>query len=61
MLYHSADSGAHWARVLPSAEGATLSGDITRIEFSDAQHGRIATSSGEVWITADDGQTWRRQ
>ena len=61
MLYHSADSGAHWARVLPSAEGATLSGDITRIEFSDAQHGRIATSSGEVWITADDGQSWHRE
>jgi len=61
MLYHSADSGAHWARVLPSTEGATLSGDITRIEFSDAQHGRIATSSGEVWITADDGQSWHRE
>jgi hypothetical protein len=61
MLYHSADSGAHWARVVPSADGATLTGDITRIEFSDPQHGQIATSSGEVWITADDGQTWRRQ
>lgn len=61
MLYHSADSGAHWARVLPSADGATLTGDVTRIEFSDAQHGRITTSAGEVWITADEGQTWRRQ
>jgi hypothetical protein len=61
MLYHSADSGAHWARVLPSADGATLSGDINSIEFSDPQHGRITTSTGEVWITTDDGQTWRRQ
>jgi hypothetical protein len=61
MIYHSADSGAHWSRVLPSSRGATLTGDITSIEFSDAQHGRIATSAGEVWITADDGQTWRRQ
>jgi Photosynthesis system II assembly factor YCF48/Putative zinc-finger len=60
MLYHSADHGAHWARVLPSSSGATLTGDITSIEFSDAQHGRIITSVGEVWIT-DDGQTWRRQ
>jgi photosystem II stability/assembly factor-like uncharacterized protein len=38
-----------------------LTGDITSIEFSDRQHGRITTSIGEVWITADDGGTWRRQ
>jgi Photosynthesis system II assembly factor YCF48/Putative zinc-finger len=61
MLYHSADSGAHWTRVLPSSPGATLTGDIISLEFSDPQHGRIATSAGEVWITTDDGQTWRRQ
>jgi Photosynthesis system II assembly factor YCF48 len=61
MLYHSRDSGAHWTRVLPSSSGATLTGDITSIEFSDPQHGRISTSNGEVWITAEGGQTWRRQ
>ena len=61
MLYHSADFGTHWTRVLPSSSGATLTGDISSIEFSDSQHGRIATSAGEVWITTDDGQTWHRQ
>jgi photosystem II stability/assembly factor-like uncharacterized protein len=61
MLYQSADSGTHWTRVLPSSSGTTLTGDITRIEFSDSQHGRIATSAGEVWITSDDGQTWHRE
>jgi Photosynthesis system II assembly factor YCF48 len=61
MLYHSADNGAHWVRVLPFSSGAALTGDITSIEFSDPQHGRIITSAGEVWITADDGQSWRRQ
>ena len=61
MLYHSADFGTHWTRVLPSSSGATLTGDITSIEFSDSQHGRIATSASEVWITSDDGQTWHRQ
>ncbi|HXN99526.1 MAG TPA: YCF48-related protein [Candidatus Acidoferrales bacterium] len=61
MLYHSTDSGTHWTRVLPASAAATLTGDIVSIEFFDSQHGRIATSAGEVWITSDDGQTWRRQ
>jgi hypothetical protein len=60
MLYHSADYGAHWVRVLPFSSAA-LTGDITSIEFSDPRHGTIKTSAGEVWITADDGQSWRRQ
>jgi Photosynthesis system II assembly factor YCF48/Putative zinc-finger len=60
-LYHSSDSGVHWTRVLPSSSGATLTGDITGVEFSDPQHGRIVTSAGEVWITSDDGQIWSRQ
>lgn len=61
MLYHSDDSGAHWVHVTPSSSGATLKGDITSIEFSDTQHGSIATSAGEIWITTDDGRTWRRE
>jgi photosystem II stability/assembly factor-like uncharacterized protein len=61
MLYHSVDSGLHWARVVPAESGVALTGDITSVEFSDPQHGRIATSAGEVWITADDGKTWHRQ
>jgi Photosynthesis system II assembly factor YCF48/Putative zinc-finger len=61
MLYHSADAGTHWTRVLPSSAVAMLTGDITGIEFSDPQHGSVATSTGELWITADEGQTWRQQ
>jgi hypothetical protein len=60
-LYHSGDSGAHWTRVLPSSAAAAVTGDITAIEFSDPQHGRIATSAGEFWITDDGGQTWGPQ
>jgi hypothetical protein len=60
-LYHSGDSGAHWTRVVPSSGEAVLSGDISRIEFSDLQHGTVATSTGEDWLTADGGLSWRRQ
>jgi hypothetical protein len=61
MLYHSPDSGAHWARVLPAEANNALTGDVVSLEFPDPQHGRVATSSGEVWLTSDDGQTWHKQ
>jgi photosystem II stability/assembly factor-like uncharacterized protein len=60
-LYHSLDAGDHWTKVVPSAAGISLTGDVTGMEFSDVQHGKIATSTSEVWITADDGQTWQKQ
>lgn len=60
-LYHSPDTGAHWVRVVPSTAGATLTGDIVALEFSDAQNGRVSTSTGEVWLTSDDGRSWQKQ
>jgi photosynthesis system II assembly factor YCF48-like protein len=60
-LYHSSDAGVHWARVVPTSESATLSGDILSLEFADAQNGRISTSTGEVWTTIDNGQSWKKQ
>jgi hypothetical protein len=61
MLYHSLDAGNHWTRVVPSATGAILTGDIVALEFSDPQHGRVTTSVPEVWTTTDAGQTWQKQ
>jgi len=61
MLYHSTDAGAHWTSVLPTSAGGGLTGDINSIQFSDPQHGRIATSTGEVWVTDNDGQSWQKQ
>jgi len=61
ILYHSSDAGAHWVRVVPASESATLSGDILSLEFADAQNGRISTSTGEVWSTSDNGQSWKKQ
>lgn len=57
-LYHSADSGASWVRVLPSWRGIDLTGDILNLQFADPQHGRIVTSAAEIWTTNDAGQTW---
>jgi len=61
VLYHTSDGGNFWTRVFPSSAGANLTGDIVSIQFSDPQHGKIATSTGELWITSDTGQTWSKQ
>ncbi len=61
LLYHSVDGGANWIRVIPSALGSSLNGDVVAIEFTDSQHGRVVTSTSQVWITLDDGQTWSKQ
>ncbi|MGA8865568.1 MAG: YCF48-related protein [Candidatus Sulfotelmatobacter sp.] len=60
LLYHTVDAGNSWARVVPSYEGVVLGGDIVGIEFADPQHGRLSTSTGEIWTTGDGGQTWQK-
>jgi len=60
-LYHSTDAGNHWTCVVPASAGAILTGDIVSLEFADLQHGRVSTSTPEVWITNDGGQTWQKQ
>jgi Photosynthesis system II assembly factor YCF48/Putative zinc-finger len=58
-LYHSSDAGQHWLQVNPVANGAPLTADIVSVEFSDAQHGKLTTSSRETWTTSDAGDTWQ--
>jgi len=60
-LYHSVDAGNHWTRVVPASAGAVLTGDIISLEFTDVEHGKISTSTSEVWTTSDDGQSWQKQ
>lgn len=59
-LYHSSDSAQHWTQITPAANGATLTADIATIEFTDLQHGKIRTTTGETWTTSDAGQTWQK-
>ena len=61
LLYHSLDGGNHWTRIVPATAGTSLTGDILSIEFPDPQHGRLSTSTPEIWITTDDGGTWQKQ
>lgn len=61
MLYHSIDSGIHWNRIVPAFSGFVLTGDVIALDFPDSQHGKVTTSSSEVWTTSDAGQTWRKQ
>jgi hypothetical protein len=61
VLYHSVNGGEQWTRVFPSASGILLTGDITGIAFSDPLHGQVTTSTKELWITVDAGQTWQKQ
>jgi hypothetical protein len=60
-LYHTLDSGNRWSRVVPSAAGIVLTGDIISIQFTDPRNGTVTTSNAEVWTTVDDGQTWHKQ
>lgn len=61
LLYHSVDSGTHWTRVLPTSGSASLAGDVVSLDFPDTLHGRVTTSTPEVWLTSDGGQTWQKQ
>jgi hypothetical protein len=60
-LYHSQDAGLHWTRVVPASAGTALTGEIVSVEFADLQHGKVSTSTAEIWTTVDDGQTWQKQ
>jgi hypothetical protein len=57
-LFHSSDGGERWTRVRPTFAGASLTTDITRIEFTDPQHGALVTTSGQKWTTSDGGKSW---
>jgi hypothetical protein len=59
-LFHTLDGGNTWTRVVPSATGIFLTGDILSVQFSPG-NGTVATSTAEIWTTPDDGQTWHKQ
>lgn len=60
-LYHTLNGGGLWVRVVPSASGISLTGDIVSIQFSETRNGTVTTSNAEVWTTNDNGQTWTKR
>jgi photosystem II stability/assembly factor-like uncharacterized protein len=60
-LFHSADGGAHWERIIVSDEGDKLNGTIVNIDARDASLIKITTTSGARWISSDGGRQWKRE
>jgi len=61
LLYSSSDNGVTWTPVALKTPGASATGDIVRLRFTDAQNGIVQTSTGETWLTADGGATWNKR
>jgi hypothetical protein len=59
VLFHSPDNGKHWVHVVPTAGEELLTEDIVRLEFADADHGKLITPHSE-WSTENCGATWHR-
>lgn len=60
-LFHSADGGEHWNKVVLSAAGQFEHGAVVSIHFDTALQGSVSADSGATWRTADGGQTWSKQ
>jgi hypothetical protein len=60
-LYHSSDAGQHWTRIIPTSGDETLADDIIGIEFTNRSRGKLTTADGDVWTTADAGQSWQKK
>jgi len=42
-------------------EGAALTADILRIEFSDSLHGKLTITETPTLVTSDGGKSWQKQ
>lgn len=67
IVYHSNDDGQHWSKSqLQPALNNVKNGRITKIEFSDAQHGQLFvrgeapddSRAEDLWTSNDGGKTW---
>jgi hypothetical protein len=60
-FFHSSDGGLHWIEVRVAGDNTSLTGAIVSIDAANPSRLRIATSSGEEWISSDGGRHWKPQ
>jgi len=60
-LFYSSDAGSHWEQIKPSADGQTLTSDVSQIQFYDSRHGTVTTTNHQTWVTSDGGHGWHKQ
>ncbi len=60
VLFHSADGGTSWSKVPLNMGDQVEVGNITAIQFTTPQQGRITTEGGPPWTTSDGGKTWTK-
>jgi hypothetical protein len=60
-LYHSSDEGEHWVHIIASTQDQTLTDDIVRLDFTDADDGKLITSHNVTWSTDNCGASWQTQ
>jgi hypothetical protein len=60
-LFHSANGGLTWSQVRPSAQGQTLSDDVTHIDIYDPSQIALFTGNNQSWNTTDGGKTWAKK
>lgn len=58
-LYHSADAGQSWNKVVLTSDSMVPESDIIRIDFRDPQNGLLTTANGRIWSTSDEGKNWQ--
>jgi hypothetical protein len=74
-LFHSSDAGLTWTQVQLSTHDKALRADITQIDLpkddmpdNEPLNGlrrskqiAVSTNAGEIWSSADGGETWNKQ
>ena len=60
-LFHSANGGATWNQVHPSAQEQTLFDDVTHIDIYSPIRIVLITGKNQSWSTADGARTWEKK
>jgi photosystem II stability/assembly factor-like uncharacterized protein len=60
-LYHSADGGTTWKRIVINAGGTPVTETVVTLHFNPPQSLSVITASGAQWASTDGGQHWQKK